>query len=92
MNAPETTDHSLAVAMRHGAEPSHAAPTLHGTEDLLAQAAALAVERGSELEEFMRAAWNAFVDAQPGLRQQIEEMQLFAEFARLRQSGRMPVA
>jgi hypothetical protein len=92
MHAPEPTDHGPPVAKSHDAGATPPEPALNGSEELLVRAAALAVERGSELEEFMRAAWNAFVDAQPGLRRQIEEMQLLAELERVRQGGRMALA
>ena len=61
-------------------------------EEQLASAAALAAAEGSDLDGFMRAAWNAFVDARPGLRKQLEELRLIEQFEQLRQSGRLPSA
>jgi hypothetical protein len=69
-----------------------AEPATASIPELLASAAALAAEQGSDLNDFMRAAWSAFVDARPGLREQLEDMRLAEEFEQLRQSGRMPSA
>ena len=54
---------------------------------LLEQAASLAAANGLEGEVFKRAAWNAFLDAKPGLRQQLEDKQLRAELRKLRKRG-----
>lgn len=54
---------------------------------LLTQAAHLATRAGVPLDEFMRAAWSAFVDSLPGLRQRIETEQLIAQLETLRARG-----
>ena len=60
--------------------------------ELLAQAAGLCVEHGLDADTFMKGAWSAYVDARPGLREYIEEMQLRAQLDELRKSGRIPDA
>ncbi|MFO0578172.1 MAG: hypothetical protein U1A78_29550 [Polyangia bacterium] len=56
---------------------------------LLHRAGELAEKMGVELDAWMRAAWSAYVDARPGLREHIEDMQLMAQLTALRESGRM---
>lgn len=58
----------------------------------LAHAAAIAHQAGVDLDGWMRAAWSAYVDARPGLRQHLEDLRLQAELAALRDKGRMPEA
>ena len=54
---------------------------------LLEQAAQLAAANGIEGEGFKRAAWNAYLDARPGLREQLEDRQLRAQLRKLRRRG-----
>lgn len=56
---------------------------------LLTKAAALCVEHGVELESFMKNAWSAYVEARPGMRDHLEEMQLRDQLEEIRQAGRM---
>jgi hypothetical protein len=56
-------------------------------DTLLARAAELAAKNDLDLDEFVRAAWSAFVDARPGLRQQLEDKQLRSELRKLRKRG-----
>jgi hypothetical protein len=57
--------------------------------ELLAQAAALCVEQGLDLDEFMGAAWKAYLQARPGYREFLEDQQLRKELDLIRQAGRM---
>lgn len=57
------------------------------TKDVLTRAAHQAAEAGVELDEFMRAAWSAYVDARPGLRARIEHSQTVARLAAMRERG-----
>ena len=57
--------------------------------DLLIRAAILCVEQGLDVETFMKGAWSAYVEARPGMRDQLEEMQLIAQLEELRRLGRM---
>jgi hypothetical protein len=58
-------------------------------DDLLAQAAALGARHGIEADAFMQGAWAAFIDARPGLREQLEEMHLKSQLDELRKQGRL---
>lgn len=57
--------------------------------DLLAQAAILCVQHGLDVDTFMKGAWSAYVEARPGLRDYIEEMQLRTQLDEIRKLGRM---
>lgn len=57
--------------------------------DLLAQAAIICVQNGLDVDTFMKGAWSAYVEARPGLRDYLEEMQLRAQLEELRKLGRM---
>ncbi len=57
--------------------------------DLLAQAAILCVQHGLDVDTFMKGAWSAYVEARPGLREYIEEMQLRNQLEEIRKLGRM---
>ncbi|HEU0032800.1 MAG TPA: hypothetical protein VFQ53_19345 [Kofleriaceae bacterium] len=61
-------------------------------EALLDKAAELAAQHGIESDDFMRAAWGAFLDARPGLREEIEDKQLRAELRKLRKRGLVAAA
>ena len=60
--------------------------------ELLAHAAQICVEHDVEMEPFMRGASGAYLDARPGMREHLEEQQLKAKLAELRDSGRMAEA
>lgn len=55
----------------------------------LARAAEAAALAGVDLDQFMASAWVAFMDARPGLREQLEHMQLIAQLESLRAQGRL---
>lgn len=57
--------------------------------DLLAQAAIMCVEHGLDVDTFMKGAWSAYVEARPGLRDYLEELQLRNQLDELRKLGRM---
>ena len=57
--------------------------------DLLAQAAVLCAEHGVDVDAFMKGAWSAYIEARPGLREHLEEMQLREHLDELRKSGRL---
>jgi predicted type IV restriction endonuclease len=59
---------------------------------LLSQAASLCVQHGVEVEAFMNGAWSAYVEARPGMRDQLEEAQLRGQLDELRRLGRMGAA
>lgn len=56
-------------------------------EALLAHAADLSVRHDLPQEAFMAAAWNAYLEARPGLREKIEERELRTHLKKLRKQG-----
>jgi len=54
---------------------------------LLDRAAKLAAANGLAGEVFKRVAWNAYLDARPGLREQLEDKQLRSQLRKLRKRG-----
>jgi hypothetical protein len=83
----QKSNETLSVPTVYRAEPSK--PWTVQLEELLAQAAALAARHGVDAEDFMRSAWSAYIDARPGLREQLEEAQLKNQLEELRQAGRI---
>jgi len=59
---------------------------------LLAKAAILCVEQNIEVDTFMRGAWSAYVEARPGMRERLEELQLARHLAYMRHQGRLGAA
>jgi hypothetical protein len=59
---------------------------------LLSQAASLCVQHGVEVEAFMSGAWSAYVEARPGMRDQLEEAHLRGQLDELRKLGRIGAA
>ena len=57
--------------------------------DLLAKAAIMCVEHGLDLDTFMKGAWSAYVEARPGMREHLDEIQLLSELVHARKHGRM---
>ena len=58
-------------------------------EDLLDEAAAVC---DVEVDVFVRNAWTAYLDARPGMREQLEEAQLRAQLDELRKTGKIAQA
>jgi len=56
---------------------------------LLTQAASLCVEQGIDVDNFMKAAWTAYVESRPGMREHLEELQLIDQLDEIRKAGRM---
>jgi len=71
-------------------EPTKPWPT--EVSELLAKAAALCVEHGVDLEQFMRGAWTAYVEGRPGYREYLEEQQLIGQLEELRKAGKLGTA
>ncbi|MDB4956885.1 MAG: hypothetical protein JWO36_4454 [Myxococcales bacterium] len=57
--------------------------------ELLTRAAAMCVEHDIDVDAFMRSAWSAYLEARPGMREYLEEMQLRNQLDEYRKSGRM---
>lgn len=56
-------------------------------KNLLRKAAALAVEQGLSIDAFADAAWQAILDAKPGLREELETKMLVSQLDELRERG-----
>lgn len=61
-------------------------------DTLLLQAAELCVEHDLDIEAFMSEAWSAYVEARPGFREYLEELQLRNQLEELRKTGRVAEA
>ncbi len=59
---------------------------------LLAAAAVASLGDDVALDEFMRAAWLAYTEARPGLRDALEERAMRAQFDDLRARGQLALA
>ena len=57
--------------------------------DLLREAAQIAGDNDSELDAFMRAAYGAYLEEHPDVRDQLAEAQLLADVAAMRRAGRV---
>jgi hypothetical protein len=60
--------------------------------ELLARAAQLCVDHDVEMDPFVRGAASAYVEARPGMREHLEELQLKATLQALRANGRIASA
>lgn len=72
-----------------GLRPAPEADPPAAVAEALEEAARLAAAADLPLDEFMRAAWSAYVDGRPGLRQRLETEQLLGQLAELRQRGQV---
>lgn len=69
-----------------------ASPAWKDIVQLLRRAAQLAAEHGAHTDLFMQAAWVACLDARPGLREELEDKELFRQIEMLRQRGLVAAA
>jgi hypothetical protein len=60
--------------------------------ELLVEAATLGVAHELDVDAFMQGAWRAYLDARPGLKEHLEEMQLLTQLEAARESGRIAKA
>lgn len=65
--------------------------TIH-LEEVFEKAAQISVERDVDLEDFMTAAWEAYVDARPGFRDHLEFQHTLEQIAELRRRGKVGLA
>ena len=56
-------------------------------DSVLARAATLAAEGGLSSDAFMAAAWQAYLDSHPGMREQLEDKALRSVLKKLRKRG-----
>jgi hypothetical protein len=59
----------------------------HELVSLLERAAELAADHGLDNDTFMTAAWNACLDAHPGMRERLVDKELRAQLKKLRKRG-----
>jgi hypothetical protein len=85
--AVQKSNETFSVPTVYRAEPSKSWTAQ--LDELLAQAAELGARYGVDADAFMRGAWSAYIDARPGLREQLEEMQLKNQLEELRKLGRI---
>jgi hypothetical protein len=89
--AVQKTNETMTPEVPQGAE-APPKPWQAEVGELLAQAAELCVEHGLDVDTFMRGAWSAYIEARPGLRDYLEEMQLRSQLEEIRKLGRMAEA
>jgi hypothetical protein len=61
-------------------------------KSVLKDAAKLAADQGRGLEAFMNAAYKAFLEANPEVREQLADAQVLAELKAMRQAGKVGLA
>jgi hypothetical protein len=83
----QKSNESYSVPAVYRSEPAKTWTTQ--LDELLAQAAELGARHGVDADAFMKGAWSAYIDARPGLREQLEEMHLKTQLDELRKAGRM---
>jgi hypothetical protein len=55
--------------------------------DQLGEVARRAIDDGYDLDKFMQAAWSAYVESRPGLREHLEELRVIAGLDEMRKRG-----
>jgi len=60
--------------------------------ELIARAAELCVEHGVDLDTFMRGAYSSYLEARPGLAEQLADQKLAAQLEVMRSAGRIASA
>jgi len=61
-------------------------------EDLLRKAAELSAGQDIPSEAFMAAAFNAYLEARPGMREELEDKELKSQLRKLRKNGMIALA
>lgn len=69
--------------------PSSTSAPRSAVDHALGQVARAAAADGCDLDTFMKAAWHAYLDARPGLRDHLEARALTAQLRELRARGRL---
>lgn len=60
--------------------------------EMLARAAKVAADDGLDTDAFMSAAWNACLDARPGMREELADRELRTQLKKLRKQGLIGLA
>ena len=79
------------AGIRKPTEPTESSPRPWHQEVryLFTRAADLCVQHGLDIDDYMTGAWAAYVEARPGLRDQLEELRLRDQLEELRKLGRI---
>lgn len=83
--------HHEEPAIRQETPEPSTHPVLELREHLL-KAATQAAELNVDLDAFMRGAWQAYMEARPGLREHLEDLELVARIEELRKAGKIGAA
>jgi hypothetical protein len=75
------------LALVSSAQPATEEAWKSELEDLLAKAAKIAAAHDLDTDRFLHAAWSACLDAQPELRDELEDKELRAQLRKLRKQG-----
>jgi hypothetical protein len=67
-------------------------PWLEEVSELLARAAELCVEHDVDVDPFVRGAYSAYLEANPGMREELADRELERQLAEMRKQGRLPTA
>jgi hypothetical protein len=67
-------------------------PWLEEVSELLSRAAELCVEHDVDVDPFVRGAYSAYLEAHPGMREELAERELQRQLAEMRRQGRWPTA
>jgi hypothetical protein len=84
--------HTARMATIAEAAPEPTLPWHAEVGDLLAKAALECIAHGVDIDAFMRGAWSAYVEARPGLKEYLEELQLRSQLDEIRKAGQMAKA
>ncbi|HEY5950505.1 MAG TPA: hypothetical protein VIV40_33670 [Kofleriaceae bacterium] len=60
--------------------------------ELLARAARLCVDNNVDMDPFIRGAYSAYLEARPGMREYLEELQLKETLQAMREGGKIATA
>jgi len=90
-NHPSPPGHPATPTIDAASEPIQdlRRPWYSEVGDLLSRAAELCVQHGLDVDSFMRSAWSAYVESRPGMREELEELQLRNQLEELRRLGRL---
>lgn len=89
MRSPFITDSTGTRPVAVGTQAEAPETAIARLRAALHEAAAAAVAAGVELEPWMQAAWAAYVEHRPGLRRELEDLQLANQLDELRQRGQV---
>jgi hypothetical protein len=74
------------------ANQSETKPWLEEVSELLARAAELCVEHEVDVDPFVRGAYSAYLEANPGMREELADRELQRQLEEMRKQGRLPTA